>query len=181
MKKSLSCLLLLMVLTITSCDKENPTAFSFTNDYAEFTIQINPTTTQGDIDMGTVEIETDIQGLAADNGVSIDNLNSIKIKSVELTISDTNSTPYTFDLTNRIEAEIGNLSGTGLVTMAEKDPVPTGGLSTINLDVADIELLGYFKQTKLKFKLSGFTTGPIDHTFDVKVQLTVTFKGEVIK
>ncbi|MBK9318931.1 MAG: hypothetical protein IPM91_09025 [Bacteroidetes bacterium] len=92
-----------------------------------------------------------------------------------------NSTPYTFDLTSKINAEIGNLSGTSLIEFAKKDPVPTGGLSTIDLDVSDIELLSYFKQTKFKFKLSGFTTGPIDHAFDVKVKLTVKFEGEVIQ
>lgn len=55
------------VLTTTSCDKTTPTAFSFTNDYAEFTIQVDPTTAQGEIDMGTIEFETDVQGLVADN------------------------------------------------------------------------------------------------------------------
>ncbi|MBK7887214.1 MAG: hypothetical protein IPJ86_07900 [Bacteroidetes bacterium] len=181
MKRYLYALLVAMVLTTTSCDKDNPTAFSFTNDYAEFTIQVNPTTTQGNIEMGTIEFDTDIQGLVSDNGVSIDNLNSVKIKAVTLTMIDSNSTPYTFDLTNKINAEIGNLSGTGLIEFAKKDPVPTGGLNTIDLDVSDVELLSYFKQSKFKFKLSGFTTAPIDHVFEVKIGLTVKFEGEVIK
>ena len=51
----------------------------------------------------------------------------------------------------------------------------------IDLDVSDVELLSYFKQSKFKFKLSGFTTAPIDHVFEVKIGLTVKFEGEVIK
>ncbi len=181
MNRTLLSLLVATVLTTSSCDKDNPTAFSFTNDYAEFTIQVDPTTAQGEIDMGTIEFETDVQGLVADNGVSIDNLNSVKIKAVKLTINDSNSPPYSFDLTSKINAEIGNLSGTSLIEFAKKDPVPTGGLNTIDLDVSDIELLSYFKQSKFKFKLSGFTTAPIDHAFEVKIGLTVKFEGEVIK
>jgi len=181
MKRFLTSLLMAMLLITTSCDKDNPTAFSFTNDYAEFTIQIDPTTLQGDIDMGTVEFETDVQGLVSDNGVSTDNLNSVKVKAIKLTINDNNATPYTFDLTTKINAEIGNLAGTSLIEFAKKDPVPTGGLTTLDLDVSDVELLSYFKQTKFKFKLSGFTTAPIDHAFDVKVAMTVKFEGEVIK
>ncbi|MBK9318930.1 MAG: hypothetical protein IPM91_09020 [Bacteroidetes bacterium] len=94
MNRTLLSLLVATVLTTSSCDKDNPTAFSFTNDYAEFTIQVDPTTTQGDIDMGTVEFETDVQGLVADNGVSTDNLNSVKIKAVQLTINDKQHTLY---------------------------------------------------------------------------------------
>ncbi len=181
MKKILICMILIASGFLISCDKDNPTAFSFTQDYAEFTVTVPVTSTQGDIDMGTVEIETDVQGLVSDNGVSVDNLNSVKVKGVNLTIIDPNSTPYTFDLTGKIKTEIGNLSGTSLIEFAKKDPVPGGGLNTLDLDVMDVELLGYFKQSKIKFKISGFTNAPVDHSFDLKVKLKVRFEGEVIK
>lgn len=174
-------LILLLLSVVTSCDDENLTGFSFTHDYASITITVNPTSLQGDMNLGDVEIESDIQGLVADNGVGIDNLTSIKVKAVKLEIEDTDSVPYTFDLTTKIKSEISNVAGTSLIEFAGKDPVPTGGLSTLNLDVQDVELINYLKSTKFKFNLSGFTTAPITHAFNVKVTLTTTFKGEVLK
>lgn len=181
MKKIFLSLFGIMMILTTGCKDDNPTAFSFSHDYAEFTIPVTSTSIQGDIDLGTFEFETDIQSLVADNGVSIDNLDAVKIKGVTLTINDTNSSPYTFDLLARVNAEIGNLNNANLIEFAKKDPVPSGALNSIDLDVSDIDLLPYFKQTKFKFKLSGFTNGPIDHDFDVKVALKVQMEGEVIK
>ncbi len=181
MKKHLLFYLITFLLLSSSCDKENPTAFSFTHDYAEFTFTVNPTSTQGDIELGVTEIETDIQGLVSDNGVSIDNLNSVKVKAIAISIIDTTGTPYTFNLLNKVIAEINNVNNPTLIEFAKKDPVPGGGLTTLNLDVNNIELLPYFKLSKIKFNLSGFTNAPIDHAFDVKVAVTVKFEGEVIK
>jgi hypothetical protein len=182
MKNLLSLAMVFMLISLsTSCDDENLTAFSFSNDYATATITVDPTNIQGDIDLGVLEIESDIQGLVSGEGVGIDNLKSIKVTAIKLEIEDTNSTPYTFDLVTRIKSEISNLAGTSLIEFAGKDPVPTGGQTEISLDVQDVELINYFKQTKFKVRLKGFTTGPIDHSFNVKLTMAATFKGEVLK
>ncbi|MBL7923450.1 MAG: hypothetical protein JNL88_04545 [Bacteroidia bacterium] len=170
-----------LLLTSTACDKDNLTGFSFTHDYAEFTITVDSTSLQGDLNLGTMEIETDVQGLMSDNGVSVDNLNSVKVKAVNLSIEDSHATPYTFDLLGKIVTEISNTAGSSMKVFAKKDPVPTGGLSTIDLDVQDVELMDYFKLSKIKFNISGFTNGPIEHSFNVKVKMKVKFEGEVIK
>jgi len=182
MKNILSTFLIfLLIVTSTSCDKEKLTAFSFTHDYTTFIITVDPTTLQGDIELGTYEIETDIQGLVSDNGVGIDNLTSIKVTAIQLEIEDTDSAAYTFDLTTKIKGEISNIAGTSMIEFAAKDPIPSLGSSSINLDVKDVELVNYFKATKLKCKLSGFTSATIDHSFNLKVTLSTTFKGELLK
>ena len=154
-----------------ACDKDNLTAFEFTNDYASFNITVTPTTTMGDLSLGTVEVETDIQELVSDNGVNVDNLKSIKITGIKLTILDNDPSPYTFDI----------LSKGTMIEFAKKDPVPTGGLTTLDLDINNVELLDYLKKTKFKFDINGATTDSIDHSFDVKVELKVKFEGELIK
>ncbi|MFN8152856.1 MAG: hypothetical protein U0Y08_01050 [Bacteroidia bacterium] len=169
-----------VLLLFNSCSK-NPTAFSFSHDYVATTFTVQPTTTAGDIVFTSEEIETDIQGLVADNGVSIDNLNSIKVKSVTLTIIDSNSTPYTFDLVSKVESKIGRTTDGTLIKFAGKDPVPASALTSLGLDVNDIELLDYFGKTKIKFELNGHTNAAIDHAFQIKVEMTVGFEGEVIK
>ena len=182
MKNLLSLALVFMLISLsTSCDDENLTGFSFSHNYATFTITVDPTTTQGDIDLGVLEIESDIQGLVSGEGVGVDNLKSIKVTAIKLEIEDTDSIPYTFDLVTKIKSEISNLAGTSFIEFAGKDPVPTGGLSEIFLNVQDVELINYFKQTKFKVKLKGFTTGPIDHSFNVKLTMSATFKGEILK
>jgi hypothetical protein len=45
---------------------------------------VDPTTTQGDIDLGVLEFESDIQGLVSGQGVGVDNLKSIKVTAVKL-------------------------------------------------------------------------------------------------
>lgn len=182
MKNLLSLLLVFMLITLsTSCDEETLTGFSFSHDYSTLTITVDPTTVQGDLNLGVIEIESDIQGLVSGQGVGVDNLKSIKVTAVKLEIEDTNPNPYTFDLTTRIKSEMSNLAGTSLIEFAGKDPVPTGGLTALNLDVQDVELINYFKQTKFKFNLSGFTTAPIDHSFNVKITMTAQFKGDILK
>jgi hypothetical protein len=164
-----------------SCDKDNLTAFEFTNDYAAFNITVNPTTTMGDLSLGTVEIESDIQELVADNGVNVDNLKSIKVTGIKLTVLDSDPSPYTFDILSKVNSKVGSTTGGTMVEFAKKDPVPSGGLTTIDLDVNDVELLDYLKKTKFKFELNGTTTDSIDHSFEVKVELKVKFEGELIK
>lgn len=182
MKNLLSLLLVFMFVTFsTSCDDENLTGFSFSHDYSTLTITVDPTTVQGDLNLGVLEIESDIQGLVSGQGVGVDNLKSIKVTAVKLEIEDTDPNPYTFDLTTKIKSEISNVAGTSLIEFAGKDPVPTGGLTELNLDVQDVELINYIKQTKFKFNLSGFTTAPIDHSFNVKITMTAQFKGEILK
>ena len=177
---SLAMVFILISLS-TSCDDESLTGFSFSNNYATATITVDPTNIQGDIELGVLEFESDIQGLVSGQGVGVDNLKSIKVTAIKLEIEDTDPNPYTFDLVTKIKSEISNLSGSSLIEFAGKDPVPTGGQTEIFLDVQDVELINYFKQTKFKVNLKGFTTDSIDHSFNVKLTMSATFKGEVLK
>lgn len=163
-----------------SC-KDDLTAFSFTHDYAEFEIEVTPTSTQGDLSLGEYEVSTNITNLLKDNGASLEHLKSVTVKSINLAIDDTSSTPYSFNLLGKISAKIGNTNSSTLNDFAKKDPVPATGLTSLDLDMFDTDLLGYFKNSNIKFNLSGFTNAPIDHAFKVKVKLRVQFEGDIIK
>jgi len=179
MKKALLMLMTGILISLSSC-KDDPTDFSFTHDYNEFTINIDPTTSEGELELGEVELETDVQSLVADNKVNVDNLKSVKIKSITLSIADTDSLPYTFNLLSRVSAQIGKTDATALIEVAGKNPVPSDGLSTLDLEVSDVELLDYFKKTKIRFNLKGFTNEPINHPFALKIKMEVQFKGEIL-
>lgn len=180
-KQLLNVLGVFVVMILFSSCKENPTAFSFTEEYVTTTITLFPTSTSGDMVFTSEEIETDIQGIVSANGVSVDNLNSAKVKSVTLSIIDSDPTPYTFDLLSKVEAKIGRTTDGTLIKFAGKDPVPVSGSASLSLDVNDLELLDYFKKTKLKFELSGHTNAPIEHVVQIQVEMSVKFEGEVIK
>lgn len=173
-------LLLGLAFSFNSC-KKNPTAFSFSHDYVTTTVEVWPTSSSGDMVFTSEEIETDIQSLMAANGLNIDNLNSVKVKSVTLSIIDQDSVPYTFDIVSKMETRIGQTTDGTLIKFAGKDPVPATQITNLSLDVNDLELIDYFKKTKLKFELAGHTNAPIDHVFQIQVEMTVGFEGEVIK
>lgn len=169
----------LLSLVLTSC-KDNITAFEFTHDYAAINVIVSPTTSMGEMVFTTEEIETDIQEIAADNGVNTDNLKSVKVSEVIVTLIDNDPAPYTFDLIDRIESKIGKTTDGTLIKFAGKDPVPDGGSTEFKLDVNNIELVDYFKNTKLKFQLSGFTNDTINHSFTLKVEMKIKVEGELI-
>lgn len=180
MKKLIYSLAACFILLSYSC-KDDLTAFSFTHDYAEFTIDVAPSAIQGDLNLGEYEVSTNITNLLKDNGASIEHLKSVKVTAINLSIADTNATPATFNIVNKINAKIGNLSGTTMIDFAKKDPVPATGLSALDLVMFDTELLNYFKNADFKFSLAGFTNAPIDHAFQLKVKLTVKFEGDIVK
>ncbi|HOS49548.1 MAG TPA: hypothetical protein PLG57_12965 [Bacteroidia bacterium] len=180
MKKLFYALAACFLLFSYSC-KDDLTAFSFTHDYAEFEIEVDPTTTQGNISLGEYEVSTNITNLLKDNGASLEHLKSVTVKSINLAIDDSSATPYTFNLVSKINAKIGNTNSSSMIDFAKKDPVPSTGLTAIDLDMFDTDLLGYFRNSNIKFNLSGFTNAPIDHAFKVKVKLRVQFEGDIIK
>lgn len=171
--------LLLLSLTLSAC-KDNITAFEFSHDYAAINIIVDTTSTLGELTFTTREIATDIQEIASDNGVSVDKLKSVKLSEVIVTLIDINANPYTFDLLDRIETKIGKTTDSTLVMLAGKNPVPDGGVTEFKMDVNNVELLDYFKNTRLRFQLSGFTNDSIQHAFNLKVELKIAVKGEVI-
>jgi len=181
MKKIFYALTACFFLISTSCNKDDLTAFSFTHDYAEFEIDVTPTSTQGDLSLGEYSVSTNITNLLKDNGASLEHLKSVKVKAINLAIDDTSGIPYTFNLLSKISAKIGNTNSSTLSDFAKKDPVPATGLTSLDLDMFDTDLLGYFKNANIKFNLSGFTNAPIDHAFKVKVKLRVQFEGDIIK
>jgi hypothetical protein len=111
----------------------------------------------------------------------LEHLKSVTVKSINLAIDDSSATPYTFNLVSKINAKIGNTNSSSMIDFAKKDPVPSTGLTAIDLDMFDTDLLGYFRNSNIKFNLSGFTNAPIDHAFKVKVKLRVQFEGDIIK
>lgn len=130
--------------------------------------------------MGEVELETDVQSLVADNKVNVDKVKSVKIKSIALSIIHTDSLPYTFDLLSTVSAKIGKTDASGLIEVAGKNPVPANQLTSLDLEVSDVDLVEYFTKTKIRFNLKGFTNDPITHPFNLKVKLEVQFKGEIL-
>jgi hypothetical protein len=173
----------LLLFLLSSCSEENPTAFSFSHDYNGIKVNIDTTSFQGNIALGDYAFNTELLNILADNGVTLENLESVTVTAVELSIEDTSTLamPYTFDLLGKIQSRIGKAGSSSLTDIAKKDPVPAQGLTTLALDVTPVNLLDYFKASTLKFDLSGSTTAPIQHPFALNAKVTVQFKGEFIK
>lgn len=170
---------LLIMILFNSC-KDNITAFEFTHDYAAINVAVTPSSAIGEMTFTTEEIETDIQEIASDNGINTDNIKSVTVSEVIVTLIDNAPAPYTFDLLDRIESKIGKTTDGTLIKFAGKDPVPDGGSTEFKMDVNNIELVDYFKNTRLKFQLSGFTNDSIEHAFTLKVEMKITVEGELI-
>jgi len=173
----------LLLFLLSSCTEENPTAFSFSHDYNGIKVNIDTTSFQGNISLGDYAFNTVLQNILNNNGVTLENLESVTVTAVELSIEDTSTlaVPYTFDLLGKIQSRIGKSGSSTLTDIAKKDPVPAQGLTTLALDVTPVNLLDYFKASTVNFDLSGSTTAPIQHPFALNAKVTVQFKGEFIK
>lgn len=161
MKKAFASLLLLTAL-VSGCKKDALTSLAditFTQRYSEdfnlvpdSTILVPPSTP---IPGGSAPLEfsysfaTGIKQLASDYNTSADKLVSVKVDSVSLMMLM--PTGQNLDFLNNIEVRIG-ADGLSETSIARKKPVPKG-LTTLLLDVDNVNLKDYFLKDSLRVRI----------------------------
>lgn len=169
--------LLISTVAILSCDKLNPT-IRFDHKAGDINIDI-PATTQSVIQPGStikfaeIPINNDIKPTLEANGVSIDQVKSVKVKSVSLIVMQGN-----FDFAGSIELGL-SLSGNE-TKFAFKNPIPTG-VSTLELDIDEqADLTTYLKASSFALIVKG-TQRAANSAVTIKATITYTVEATVKK
>lgn len=144
------------------------------------TFDLTETVTMDVMPKGTFTIEEEVETKAEDQvatvGATLDDVKSIKINSIELAINDAN-TDASFDAFDRVEVSI-EADGLDEVIIASKELTETG-ITSVEIDMNDVELADYLKKEIVKYKLSWTTNADIETAFDVDVKSNVTIQVQI--
>ena len=176
-KKIYFCVLLLLIasiFTISSCEKVlNAT---FTKTFSNITFEIDTTSAVGNVTFAGENINTDISNFAASNNFNLNRIKSAKIKLCNINILDSSLTnPVTFGMIDYVSAK---LTGVGLDTLeiGSRNITPGSNLTSITLDLMNVDVLPYIKADSFNYIISGSTNAPIPH----KVPMSANLSFEIV-
>ena len=171
-------LLMSVIFLSTSCKKGIDA--TFTKDFSNVAFTIPATTQSGTINSSGVNVSTGISKYASDNGFSLSNLKSAKIKTCTLTINDTSATPITFDVIDYITAQVGS-TGLSTVDIATKNPITHNAATTLTLDLNSTDVAPYIKADNFTYQVTGHTNAPVPHNVPMTAHITFEITASVIK
>ncbi len=187
MKTKLSGLIILAAVIVasscfTACDKlEKLTEITFGYTYKSDTFPVPAIPTAGDVDLSIKLVNTNINTILSDNGVSKDKFKSAYIKSINLELIDSTTVynPLDFDFISKMNIYI-EADGKPKKLIASKDPVPTG-VNSFALDMQSIDLQNYFDKNNVTLTFSGTVVTPTDHAVRLVPTIRVEFTGDIIE
>lgn len=169
--------MLMAFFMLTACDK-GVVNLNLNIEPTEISFVVEPTTATGEIIFTEKDVYINLDSIitAANDKVKTDRITSAKLQKLTFEIDP--SSNATFDLVKSVSAKMGLTTG-DLVTIAEKDPMPTGGLKTVDVDVNDAEIVDFLKATNFKFDVRGVLNGPINEAIPMKARMTIkiTYKA----
>lgn len=175
-------ILFISVLLNTSCEKlEQLTEITFGYTYKQDTFPIPAISSTGDIDLSVKLINTNINDILSDNGITKDRFKSAYIKSINLELVDTTTiyNPLDFDFVSKINVYI-EADGKAKKLIASKDPVPSA-TNSFSLEMANIDLVDYFGKNNVTITLNGTVVSPTDHAAMLVPTIRVEFTGDIIE
>ncbi len=164
--------LAISAFTIQSCE-EILQGIPITFDLTEtVTMDLMP---QGEFSI-IEEVETKAEEQVATVGATLDDIKSIKINTMVLSINDANP-DASFDAFDRVEVSLV-ADGLDEVIVASKELTETG-ITSVEIDMNDVELADYLKKEVVTYKLSWATNTDITEAFDVDVKSNVTIQVQI--
>lgn len=142
---------------------------------AEFTLA-----PQTSLDYDVLKSQTlDIEALLKPHNLTLDNVTSLKVESVEIQLKDSTVKPVTFDIVDNTSLEVGTPS-LPLVMMASKNPVPHTGLTTLGLDVNQgVDIIPYAKANNVTYHIKLKLNKQLDHEVKMKAIIKWKVVGEI--
>lgn len=124
------------------------------------------------------EVETDAETHVATVGASLDDIQSIVINTVNVSIADLAS-GADFSAFDRVSVIIG-ADGLDEVEVASKE-INGEASTSIDVDVVEVELADYLKQPTVSYKLLCETNSDITTAFDVNVSVNATIQVQIVE
>ncbi len=152
---------------ITSCSKV-PIEVNVPMDFADITFEV-PATDQDSIDYAdTATVTTDIDKVLADNKVSKDDIQSIKIEMITATCDSTGN----FGKLRSIKGEVASTGAFTTVGNLTDNPADYKTSLTIPANTTD-EFRDFLNSNTFKLRVSGRTQQRVDVPFTIKVRMKV--------
>lgn len=163
------------MLLFNSCDKL--IAINLNKDYANIDFVITPQA--GGLIVIDEEVVTDLESMASSQGFDINKIESAELKSVTLTINDTDPNPVTTAIIQSAKASL-SADNVTFTEVGNDDAVHTS-LTQIDMDMKGVDIAPYLKSNKFTLRAEIVTNAPINHNVPVNVSMKCTFKVKPFK
>lgn len=156
----------------SGCDDLLSDLLKFNGEWYPFEFSIEPEDEVGEIEFVSDEFDANIDSLFEAEGLSRENLKSVKISDAEITVI---TAGYTFDPITSVEL-IMETPGLGSKTVAWLDTVPRG-VTTIELDLSGDDLQEYLMEETFRFTVSGYLETRVDDKVDFEGRVRYVYRG----
>lgn len=174
--RSSQLLFVLALIVITGCDKASfNTNLLIKGDPAYFDV---PVTSDATFDIKS-KVTMNVNEWATKNNFDVKKVNSIKVNELVLSIVDTTSKPYTFDIIDMVEWSI--VSGKGAVLASAQTPNDKkDGKTSMTLTVKDTDIKSIMSDTLATLRLNGTLNAPVEHPFKFKADVKYTINAATL-
>jgi len=161
---------------MSSCDKL--VSINVNKEYANIDLTITAPQSAGTIIINE-EVVSDLEALASSQGFDINKIESAEIKSVTMTINDTDPNPVTTAIIQSVRASM-SADNVAVADVALDDNVHTSA-TQMDLDLQGVDIAPYLKSSKFNFRAEIVTNAPITHNVPINVKMSCTFKVKPLK
>lgn len=176
MKKIFTPLVLIAILFVSACTKEKLVVkFGLNAKEVLFTVPATPLS--GDMNFVLKQLDYNLDSIAKANSISISQIKSAKINTIDLDIIDQNQT--TFNIVDSAEA-FASVDNKPEILIGYKKPISKDNLRTIRLTIPDIEFADYLKSKTVQFRLKGRTNAPLPNDVQMRARISFNIQGQLI-
>jgi hypothetical protein len=154
------------------CDDLLSDLLKFNGEWYPFEFSIEPEDEVGNIVLASDEYDANIDSLFEAEGLSRENLKSVKISDAEITVI---TAGHTFDPVTSVEL-VMETPGLGSKRVAWLDTVPRG-VTTIELDLSSDDLQEYLMEETFEFTVSGFLETRVSESVNFEGRVRYVFRG----
>ncbi len=164
------------LLFLNACDKA--LTLDLNKEYANIDVVLPSPQPAGTINIDK-EIESDIESLASANNFNIDKIESAKVKSITITINDTDPNPVTTAIVDQAKLSL-SADNIAVLEIGSRGNNHTSA-TQIDLDAANADIAPFLKSNKFKVMATLTTNAPIDHDVPLNIKMACTFKVQPLK
>ena len=162
---------------LNSCDKI--VAINLNKNYANIDFVITAPQPAGTIVINE-EVMSDLQEMATSQGFDISKIESAEIKSITMTINDTDPNPVTTAVVQSAKASL-SYDNVNFTEVGSDDASHTSA-TQMDLDLkGGVDIAPYLKSSKFYLRSEIVTNAAISHDVPVNVSMSCTFKVKPFK
>ena len=163
---------LIIALAFSACKKLN-LGVTIPLKVANIDFVIDTTSHSGNMDLTATVLQSKLDSVLQANNVKTSKVQSIEMKTLTFTITDSTNT---FDILDNVQASMAapNLPD---VQIASKNSIAHTGMKTLDMNVdGNTNLMDYFNASQFTFKASGQTNAPVTSPIHMHAVMVLDIK-----